>query len=51
MRLNDSDGMVGNKLFEMFVKMAIVIVAKIAVVKVCRRNCKFFNRFPDTQNL
>ena len=51
MWLNDSDSMVGNKLFEMFVKMAIVIVAKIAVVKFCRRSCQFFDRFPDTQNL
>ena len=51
MRLDDINSLVVEKLFEVLVEMAVIVVAKLAVVKITGSCGKFFNGLADAQNL
>ena len=51
MRLNDSDGMIAEKLLQVFIEMAVVVISKMTVMKTFGMRSKPFNGFADPQNL
>ena len=50
-RLHDGNGMFIQELLQVFVKMAIIIIAVGAEVEIIRRSGQIFNGFPYPHNL